>query len=216
MFYNLLKIVIIFIFFSLNSFAFEVTNLKNYQKLNKEIKVLFDSNDTYNIKNLPFEEFYLPEKLAFGYLKGSIWSKLELSSKKNKEILLINPKININILDVYIFEDDILIETRNLGNYRTTSQNFINSKFSNINLELKENKKYTIISKLQSKSAIDATWFISYNNDFILFIIYDTLFWGLLFGFILSLIIYNMSIYSSLKNSKYLAYSFHGLTTLLF
>ena len=216
MFYNLLKIVTIIVFLCLNSFAFDITNLKDYQNLNKEMKILFDSDDTYNIKNLPYEEFYLPEKLAFGYVKGSVWSKVELSSKKNKKILLINPKININILDVYIFEDDTLIQSHNLGNYRTISQNFITSKFSNINLELKENKKYTIISKLQSKSLIDATWFISYDNNFISFIIYDTLFWGLLFGFVLSLIIYNMSIYSSLKDTKYLAYSFHGLTTLLF
>ncbi|CAM3444078.1 sensor histidine kinase [Arcobacter aquimarinus] len=216
MFYNFLRVITIFIFFCLNSFAFEITDLKDYQNLNKEIKVLFDSNDTYNIRNLPFEEFYLPQKLAFGYVKGSVWSKLELHSKKDKNILLINPKININILDVYIFEDNVLIKTHNLGNYRTISQNFISSKFTNINLELKENKKYTIISKLQSKSVIDATWFIAYNNEFLSFIIYDTLFWGLLFGVVLSLIIYNISIYASLKNTKYIAYSFHGLTALLF
>lgn len=216
MFYNLLKVIIIFIFLYINSFAFEITNIKDYQNLNKEIKILFDSNDEYNIKNIPFEKFYLPQKLAFGYVKGSIWTKLELNSKKNKNILLINPKININILDVYIFEDDVLIQSHTLGNYRTISQNFISSKFSNITLELKKNKKYIIISKLQSKSLIDATWFVSNNNKFISFIIYDTLFWGLLLGFVLSLIIYNMSVYSSLKDTKYIAYSFHGLIALLF
>ena len=213
MFYN---IFIIFIFFSINCFAVDVSNLKNYQNLNKDNKILFDSEEKYHIRNLPHEEFHLPQKLALGYVKGFVWSKLELSSKKDKNIILINPKININILDVYIFEDDVLIQSHNLGNYRTISHNFIASKFSNINLDLKENKKYTIISKLQSKSPIDATWFISYNNEFITFIIYDTLFWGLLFGFILSLIIYNISVYSSLKDSKYIAYSFLGLTTLLF
>lgn len=214
--YNLLKIFIFFISIYIHSFAFEVSDLKNYQNLNKEIKILLDLNETYNMRNLPHEEFYSPEKLALGYVKGSVWSKLELHSKKNKNIILINPKININILDVYVFEDDVLIQSHNLGNYRTVSQNFTASKFSNISLELKENKKYTIISKLQSKSPIDATWFISYNNEFLLFIMYDTLFGGLLFGFVLSLIIYNISVYTSLKDSKYIAYSFHGLTTLLF
>ena len=115
---------------------------------------------------------------------------------------LIRKNININIIDVYVYEDDILIQSHNLGNYRTVSQNAISSKFTNFKLELKANKKYTIISKLQSKSPIDASWFISYDNIFLSFIMYDILFWGLFFGFILSLIVYNISIYSSLKNTK--------------
>ncbi len=216
MFYKLFKIFILNIIFFINCFALDISNLKDYQNLNKQIEILLDPNSTYNIKNIPKEKFYSPEKLALGYIDGFAWSKVELTSQINKNIVLINPKININIIDVYIYEDDILIQSHNLGNYRTVSQNAISSKFTNFKLELKANKKYTIISKLQSKSPIDASWFISYDNIFLSFIMYDILFWGLFFGFILSLIVYNISIYSSLKNTKYIAYSFHGLTALLF
>lgn len=216
MFYKLFKIFILNIIFFINCFALDISNLKDYQNLNKQIEILLDPNSTYNIKNIPKEKFYSPEKLALGYIDGFAWSKIELTSQINKNIVLINPKININIIDVYIYEDDILIQSHNLENYRTVSQNAISSKFTNFKLELKANKKYTIISKLQSKSPIDASWFISYDNIFLSFIMYDILFWGLFFGFILSLIVYNISIYSSLKNTKYIAYSFHGLTALLF
>lgn len=216
MFYNLFKIFFLIIFFCTNSFSLDISNLKTYENLNKEVEILFDSQQRYNIKNIPKEKFYQPDKLAFGYIEGSVWSKLEITSQIDKNIILINPKININTIDVYIFENDVLIQSHNLGNYRTISQNSVASKFSNISLNLKANTNYTIISKLQSKSPIDATWYLSYENIFLSFIMYDILFWGIFIGLILSLIIYNISIYISLKKSKYIAYSIFGFITLLF
>jgi signal transduction histidine kinase len=81
---------------------------------------------------------------------------------------------------------------------------------------MEPNKRYTIISKIKSKSVIDANWFVSHENIFLSFIIYDILFWGVFLGFVLSLIIYNLSVFGSLKEYTYVAYACHGLTALLF
>lgn len=109
-----------------------------------------------------------------------------------------------------------MIFTYKLGNYRRVSQNAVHAKFSNFSLQLEPNKTYTILTKLKSKSPIDASWVVSYEKKFISFIMYDILFWGIFFGFVLSLVFYNISIFTSLKDYTYVAYAFHGLSAMLF
>ncbi len=205
-----------FLFFSV-SFGYEFKEIENYQNLNKHIKVLYDKNEDYNIQSVLSKEFKTLPKMALGYVEGAVWSKFDITNTNTKQkILFINPKTNINSIDVYVFENNILISTHQLGNYRTISQNYINSKFSNFSLEMMPNTQYTIVTKLKSKSPIDATWFMSKDNHFLSFMMYDILFWGIFLGFVLTLIIYNISIFTSLKDISYVAYALHGLTALLF
>lgn len=213
MFYRVFTFIVLF--FSL-SFGYELKEVEGYQNLNKHIKILYDVNEQYTIQNLPKEQFQRNNNLAVGYLKGAIWSKLELTNENEAKVLLINPKININTIDIYIFEGNNLLTTYKLGNYRGISHNFISSKFSNFSLEMKPQITYTIITKIKSKSPIDVSWFISSASVFLSFVMYDILFWGIFLGFILSLMVYNLSVFASLKEYTYIAYAFHGLTALLF
>lgn len=216
-FYNSLKILFFIILFSNSLFSYELFNLKKYQTIETKVEILHDIDEVYNIKNLNLEAFEATDKQAFGYISGSIWSKIEFTTQQKVDnLIFINPKININIIDVYIFEDDVLVQTHNLGNYRTISQNYINSKFSNFSLDIKANKNYKIISKLKSKSPIDTKWIITKDKYFLSFIMYDILFWGLFLGLVFSLVLYNISIFTSLKDWSYVAYSFHGVMALLF
>ncbi|MDX9744198.1 MAG: 7TM diverse intracellular signaling domain-containing protein, partial [Arcobacteraceae bacterium] len=213
MFYRVFFFIVFFFSFS---FGYELKELDRYQNLNKHITILYDTKEQYTIQNLPKEQFQTTNNLALGYVKGAIWSKLELTNETKMTLLLINPKININTIDISVFEGEDLIATHKLGNYRSITHNAISSKFANFSLTMEPNKRYTIISKIKSKSVIDANWFVSHENIFLSFIIYDILFWGVFLGFILSLIIYNLSVFGSLKEYTYVAYACHGLTALLF
>jgi len=212
-FYKLFSFFLLFFSFS---FGYELKGVEEYQNLNKHITILYDSNEQYTIQNLPKKQFQTTDNLALGYVKGAIWSKLELTNENEIKILLIHPKININTIDISVFENNNLIATYKLGNYRKISSNAIHSKFANFSLTMEPNKKYTIISKIKSKSPIDASLFVSQESTFLSFVMYDILFWGVFFGFVLSLIIYNLSVFVSLKEYTYVAYAFHGLTALLF
>ncbi|MDD2698391.1 MAG: sensor histidine kinase [Arcobacteraceae bacterium] len=213
MFYRVFFFVVFF--FSL-SFGYELKELEGYQNLNKHITILYDTKEQYTVQNLPKEQFKTTNNLALGYVKGVVWSKLELANTNEIKLLLINPKININTIDISVFEGDNLIATHKLGNYRSISNNAIYSKFANFSLTMKPNKRYTIITKIKSKSPIDASLFVTNPSTFLSFIMYDILFWGVFLGFIFSLIIYNLSVFASLKEYTYVAYACHGLTALLF
>lgn len=200
----------------LNSFGLDLQDPKNYLVFDKEMKVLYDKEEKFTISNLPLDQFYSTNNRALGYQKGSVWSKLEIPQILYGKWLFINPKTNTNIVDVYIFEEDKLVDIKKIGNYRSPSNNTIKSKFNNFELEIKPNKKYTIISKLQSKGPIDVSWIASREDVFITYNLYDILFWGIFGGFILSLIVYNTVAFLSLKDFTYVAYTFHALFALFF
>lgn len=213
----ILRVWIILLCIFSTSFGFDISNAHKYESLNKQIKIFYDNNEEYNIQNILSNEFKAVSNMALGYVDGAVWSKFEIENlNKQQKMLFINPKTNINSIDVYIFENDILKSTYKLGNYRTISQNHISSKFSNFSLEMMPDTKYTIVSKIKSKSPIDATWVVSSDEKFLSFMMYDILFWGVFFGFVLSLVIYNVSVFTSLKDISYVAYALHGLTALLF
>lgn len=162
----MIKLLVLVLVFVNSSFAFDIVD-KSYQNLNQQIEILYDSNESYTIQDIPLDKFKSVDNLALGYVNGAVWSKVVLDYQaKNQNILFINPKININIIDVYIFENNNLIATYKLGNYKSVSNNHINSKFSNFQLEIKPNQEYMIISKIKSKSPIDATWIVSNNDKF--------------------------------------------------
>lgn len=207
-----------FLFFllALNSFGLNLQDPKEYLVFTDEIEIFYDPNREFSIENIPLKEFAATNNRALGYQKGAIWSKLEVPKMAHGEWLYIIPKINLNSIDVYVYEDNLLLATYNLGNYHPPSQRAIPSKFSNFELNIKPNKSYTIISKIESKSPIDTTWIATKKDVFITYNIYDTLFWGVLIGFISSLLIYNFVTFLSLKDFTYVAYTFHALFALLF
>ena len=98
MFYRVFFFIVFFFSFS---FGYELKELDGYQNLNKHITILYDTKEQYTIQNLPKEQFQTTNNLALGYVKGAIWSKLELTNETKMTLLLINPKININTIDIY-------------------------------------------------------------------------------------------------------------------
>jgi len=210
------KTLLLSLFLFINSFGLDLQDPKNYLLFDKEIKIFNDKKKEFTISNLPLEQFYSTNNQALGYQKGVVWSKLEITGIPYRKWLFVNPKVNINSIDVYIFENNTLTEIKKLGNYRLSSNSTIKSKFSNFELEIKPNKTYTIIAKIESKSPIDTTWMAIKEDIFITYNLYDILFWGIFTGFILSLIVYNTVAFLSLKDFTYITYTFHAFFALLF
>ena len=203
---------------SLSANTIDVSKINTYTQVSDNIKIFHDKNERFSIETLPTNNFRNIKNLGLGYIDGAIWTKFDItnSSKTKQTILLINPKVNINKIDVYVFRKNTLLKNIELGNHRSLQNNHIKSKFSNFELTLYNNETLTIISRLKSQSTIDANWYISNTNSFLSFLIYDTFFWGILAGLVLSLIIYNFSIFRTLKDYSYLAYIFHGFFALMF
>lgn len=213
-FYSLARWLILLFFLQLSCFAqvLELESLTSYQDTSKQVQVFFDKDEEQDVNTILSQKFQSTQSSNIGYLKGVAWSKLELKTQKKQELFFINPRVNINSMEVYVFKDGVLMQSYKLGNYEKVNL----SKFSHFELLLEKDSVYTIISKLQSKSTIDVNWILTKKDDFMGFIIFDMFFWGVFAGLILSLIIYNFSIFNSLRDFSYIAYIFHGFFALVF
>lgn len=217
---NKLFLFICIFFHSL--FANNLESLSNniFNNPIKDVEILYDIDNIYSKENIFLQDskFLKSEKRALGYIKNTIWTKVVLENKTdiNKKILLINPKVNINSIEVFIYKEKELINSHILGNENPINNREISSKYSHFSILLEANSKYEIYSKIKSKSPIDITWLISIKKDFLSFIIQESTLWGIFAGLIFALIIYNLSIFKSLKETVYLSYVLHGLFALIF
>lgn len=219
MHFNLLKIYIIIICIATFSFAKEIdiSTIDDYYNCSENIKVLFDPDERYGIENISLDSFIQTDNTAMGYAKGAVWTKIDLINTKNpKEILVVSPRVNINIIEAYIFKNDTLLEKLSLGNYNDINNNAIQSKYGNLAVYVEPNTDYSIVAKFKSNSTLDVNWILTDEKRFLAYVIIDMFFWGILGGLVISLIIYNVSIFKSLKDHSYLAYVFHGLFALIF
>ena len=189
-----------------------------YTNCANAIKTLHDPDKIYTLKTLPLKEFIKPTKSALGYKKGLLWSHFTLqnATKETKKVLIVHPKPNINAIDVTVFEDGTLLQHHTLGNRQTPSSRQINSKYSTFKLTIEPNKRYEIISAFESKSPLEVTYFVTKQKDFISFIVMENMLWGLFGGLVFALVIYNFSMYISLREGLFLAYVFHGVAALIF
>lgn len=213
-----LLIFCLLLFSNIDAKNLDIANVNMYTEASGYVEVLHDEKEKFSIKNLPLREFKQNDNLALGYVNGAVWSKLTLtnSAKEPKTFLLISPRVNINTIDVFLFRKNTLQKSYTLGNSREIQNNAIKTRFSNLEVTVLPNESVTIVSKLKSKSTIDVNWYIATTDAFLKFLLLDTFFWGLLAGLILALIIYNLSLFKSLRIYSYIAYVFHGIFALTF
>ncbi len=127
-----------------------------------------------------------------------------------------NPKVNINEIEFYLFKEQELIKSAILGNSYGIENNVLNSKYSSFVAQIEPNIKYTLITSLKSKSPIDINWLIFTKDGYIQYVGLENMLWGVFGGVILALIIYNFSLFVSLKESLYIVYVLLGFFIYMF
>lgn len=191
-----------------------------FQNLQDDLTLFFDTHEAYAIEKITDDKvsFVPTDKTLIGYIKGVVWSKIELKNESSvaQTILLVNPKISVNQIDIYIFETNILQNHLQVGTNFTLETRGINSRYPNISLTLQPHKTYTVISKLKSKAPLDVNWIATKPHFFLLFSFAELLCWGAFAGIVIALIIYNFMAYRSLKEKVYLVYSIHSFFALMF
>lgn len=160
------------------------------------------------IKRLP-EATWLPqEKPLFQPEKGGVWAKIEFPSTVSGQdtILRITDPL-IDIVDVYIIRntpDGIdLNEQYLLGDARPFSQRVYAVPNSVVPV-LKSPYKTTVYLRGETKLSLNLGVSLWKNAEFITFYDKFTLFYGMLFGYILALVCYCLMTSATARKSEYL------------
>lgn len=212
-----MKIIIFFCLLSnfLFSNTFTITN-NSIQKisLTPYIQTYMDKInllDLEQIKNRPFDKLL---NTNFKASKNSIWIKFSIfnNNQENKQLYFENSKAGIDIINVYIFQNNKLIKNIELGDMRDIKKRELKTKKSAFFLDIQKNSSYDFFIEHKSYSSISTLWHIYDKQTFEKSETLQSLAWGIFVGIILTLTFYNLVLFFSIKEFAFLNYILMSLS----
>lgn len=137
-------------------------------------------------------------------------------SSKTQNLVLKNPRANMDEVDVYLYKQGHLVDYYVLGDNRSIQNRPIAHRYSIVPLVLKSGDEITIISRLVNRiSSTEGEWEVYQHSVFSEFSMLESMWWGFYSGLFVSLLFY-LSILSMIMNDKplVLLFSLYVFSTL--
>ncbi len=150
--------------------------------------------------------------------KSAIWTKSEFENKTTQDIEVVfkNERPGIDFLDIFVYEDDVLVQKYLLGDMREQSLRDIVYRYSAFPITLKSGKRYTVATKLVSVGAFYTAWNVMSKKYFTYRDTMDSMLWGLFGGIIAALVIYILFMFISFREVAFIMYIIYAIASLWF
>lgn len=218
------KIVIIIfsLFATLYSSENSIIEAKNINKINsnKIQKTYIDNFGILSIDEIvQIKEFKKIKKSNFKAKKNQkIWINFKIKNNQNHniELFFTNDKPALDIIDVYIFENNKAFRKIKLGDRRDKTLRKIEIRKSAFVLNLKKQAIYEFYIMHSGYSSISTAWSIENQKSFTHQQLLESTVWGFFIGIISILILYNLITYFAIKQKAFLIYSFMALSIAIY
>ena len=187
--------------------TFFVSTDKDLSQSTKYIYFIQDKNNTFTKENIKTNSNLKPlTNKTIKSALGPYWTKMKLKniSKKSIDLAIYNNLPGTNYVDVFVYENDILINTHMLGDLRDIKQREVPSTKSMFVLKTKPNQIYTIIAKIENASLNELDWKVVLLEKFNQSQVKELFFWGLFFGIFFMYFLYTLISYFVYKDKTYL------------
>ncbi|NNV55834.1 GHKL domain-containing protein [Panacibacter sp. KCS-6] len=215
---NLLKFFITFVFFS-----FHITDIQAKDKvlipdahsgsapIGKYIYLFNDTLQTYSNADIVFVDKFVNDNkditIFQNIMPGIIWAKFSISNQHNIPDLNLNlPYSNISEISLFIKKGDSLELLGSSGNRFDFKRRVVTNPAFVFPLNLSGTDTSVYYIKIKSSHPILLPLFISDKAELNETVNFENLFFGLYFGIILSLLLYNFFLYISTKDESYFLY----------
>ncbi|RXJ98774.1 histidine kinase [Arcobacter sp. CECT 8986] len=177
--------------------------------LTKYQSTYIDKTSTFTIDDIVKEtSFKNIKKTNFKASKSRVWTKVSLKnlSSTNEKLYFENNRPILDIIDIYIFKNNIPYRKIELGDNRSIKSRELKIRKSTYSLLLERNTNYTIYTMHKSYTSISTYWKVYDQYNFITATTIETIAWGIFSGIIIALILYNLAVYFTIKESYFLVY----------
>ncbi len=177
--------------------------------------------------NPEFESHFQPIKNpSFGYSDAPVWVKVLVknTSKNHWYLELDNP--SINIAECYFTQSNIVLSKQKLGDFNDFDSYIIKDRNPIFDLQLRDNVECTLLRtdpqsfviylKLQNTEDLSFPLIFWEEKALMGYLAQRNIFWGIFFGFILLIAIYNFFLWLSIQEKSYLFYVGYVLSFGLF
>lgn len=188
---------------------------------NFEISYLKDSSNELNIQEIANSNDFQKHsnKFSLGYLKDTIWIKVDLKNKSSKEdfILSLNEHFYEKANMHYFDESENLWKVLENGVFKSIKQRDIQTSKLAFNFKIQQNSSQTIFVELKAKYPYFGNIAV-YSKDYFFAsrILNIDSFFILQFGILLIIIIFNLFLWLSLKEKVYIYYVGYAFFALVY
>jgi len=193
------------------------TNVISKQALG--IQFMEDANNHYTFDQIlsgTLDQHFItaPDKhLSFGFSQSTYWLKLDIQYYSNivsqKDWLLELGYPQLDQITLFTPQEDGSYSTYETGD----AFEFKNRQFEHINFLFKistsNEKIQTFYLKIKSNSAIELPIFIWDQDEFLVHSNIQQIVYGLFYGFAIAMILYNLFLYTGIRDPSYLFYAFY-------
>lgn len=205
----MIRYLLLFMLLSQFFYAKDIIIENNFKKsLYKESKKVFITQKNLTIHEAQNKKFSFSEKTNFPKSPNYIWVKFKLinHSNKDKELYFRNIRAGIDYIDVYILKDKKVKKVFYLGDLRSQDSKDILSRNSIFLYNFQSKTEYEIYVKYKSIGSITNQWEIFNHDSFFKTETIESMAWGIIYGILISLMIYHTVLFFTTKNSAFLLY----------
>jgi signal transduction histidine kinase len=194
-----------------------------YQLENPEVEYYFDKDIEHSIVrngisvNDPRELKFQILRSNFGYTENQVWGRIKVRNNyENSSWIFKFESPTIDYLDLYIFTNDSLIQKYSSGDMTLFSNRSLPIRNINFETQLEKDIVYDIYFSIRSSNSIFSNFYIGTSKKILINNGIENMIFGLIFGGILIISIYNLFISVYIKDLKYLYYFLYALSFLTF
>lgn len=171
-----------------------------------------------NIHNAPWQQLMTSNLDAF--TNKSSWTRFNLhnGSSKPKQLTLKNPNASMCEIDVYVFQDNHLINIIPLGDNRPISTREIPHRYSIFSITLQADETVEIVTRLfNTVGVVEGEWEVYSRQEFADFSVLESMWWGAFIGIFSLLFIYIRPILSIINHkSVVFSFTFFAISNLVY
>ena len=152
-----------------------------------------------------------------GYIAYPVWSRVTLHNQgsQTRQILLYKHRPGILQLDVTLQRISGEREHLALGITRPFDNQPLRHRLMTVPVAIAPGETVTVYSRIRATGPTEASWQFSHIGDFSFHSTLEHLLWGIFFGAVLSMILYNLMLWFSLRLPMLLAYVAFGVLLVL-
>jgi diguanylate cyclase len=154
----------------------------------------------------------------YGYIDESMWLKTTIINKKssNHDFIFSIESSILDYIDIYVIKDNKIKSVFFSGDLRSLDKREISHRYTLIPLEIKKGDSIDLYLKIQSNGSVQLPMYLKDSSQSMTDLSTSSLLHGIFGGLILIMIIYNLFLFISFKESSYLFYVLFASSTLFF
>lgn len=195
--------------------------VENY-KLNGQFEYYNDADDKLTLKEIISDEYVDKFKIinsfrhGLRHTKGSVWIRMNLTnlSDINKWFISFS-SLDLAQVEAYIYDNNHLVNSEHYGLLVSEEKKTIFKSHAAIALTIEKKQSLTVFIKAKSFYLLSLNFNVLSEKKFEQYTLFLYLHYGLAYGVMLCLIIYNLFLYFILKDKAYSYYVVFILSVLL-